>query len=504
MSETDFGTVIVGAGFTGLVMGIELRRKGIADFVILERADDVGGVWRDNTYPGVGVDTPSKIYQLVSDPHPSWSSLYAKGHELHEYTQNVARRHGLMEKIHFNTSVKRAQWSPDERRWRVETNQGSYSAKVLVTAAGLVADPSLPNVPGIESFEGEWFHSGQWNHDVELRDRQVVVVGTGASAIQFVPEIAPIVGHLDVVQRTPAWIRPRNDTPIPEEKKKRLASVPALIKLERLAFYWLIEAFASARKSPAIRARLRGLCRDHLNTQITDPRLREKLTPDYDYMCKRPLISDDFYPALLRENVELHTGGLREVRANSVVVGDGTEIGADVIIYNTGFDIGVTSPIARVLHDANGRSLADHWGDDPRAYKGMAVPGFPNLLIMQGPNATSGVSSSLLFAEAQSVYIGSALQQIADLDVATFEVKASAEDTWTRWVRKLSKKMVYEVGGCNSYYLNHKGENVVMWPSWTASYRQRTRRFDKKAYLLTVNSPVASPAPASHQPAALV
>lgn len=481
----DFGTIVIGAGFSGLAMGIRLRKAGLADFAILERATDVGGVWRDNTYPGVGVDTPSKFYSLSTDPNPNWSSLFALGEELHAYTRKVAERYDLVERIHFDTAVESARWNPKRRRWVIETTAGTYVTRVLITAAGLVADPSLPDIPGVRDFSGEWFHSSQWNHDHALAGRKVAVVGTGASAIQFVPAIADTVAELHVIQRTASWVRPKDEIPISEKAQRRLARFPALMGLERSLFYGISEAMSSARNNRFVRNAMRKQCENHLNNQIADPQLRAKLLPDFDYMCKRPLISSAYYPALTKPNVTLHTGGLTAVRGNTVITGEGEEIEVDTLIYNTGFDIGVTSPIARVIHDAAGRSLADHWGDNPRAYKGVSVPGFPNLFIMQGPNATSGVSSSLVFAEAQAIYISDALTRFASDDIDIFEVKPEREAGWTTWVRQMSEKMVYETGGCRSYYLNSKGENVVMWPTWSASYQLRTRRFDTDAYVLT-------------------
>lgn len=481
----DFGTVVIGAGFSGLAMGIRLKKEGIADFVILERAGDVGGVWRDNTYPGVGVDTPSKFYSLSTDPNPYWSSLFARGEELHSYTRGVAERYDLISHTRFGTGVKSARWSPRRSRWVIETTAGIYTARVLITAAGLVADPSLPAVPGAREFAGEWFHSSQWNHDHDLKGRKVAVVGTGASAVQFVPAIADTVAELHVIQRTPSWVRPKEEIAISDKAQRRLARFPVLMGLERSLFYSIAEAMSSARGNRFIREKMRRQCENHLYNQVADPALRAKLLPDFDYMCKRPLISNAYYPALAKPNVTLHTGGLAAVRGNSVVTGEGETIEVDTLIYNTGFEIGITSPIARIVRDAEGRSLADHWGDNPRAYKGVAMPGFPNLFIMQGPNATSGVSSSLVFAEAQAIYIADALTKLAADGIETFVVKPEREARWTRWVRRMSKKMVYETGGCRSYYLNNAGENVVMWPTWSASYQLRTRRFDSDAYILT-------------------
>ncbi|MBG0855779.1 NAD(P)/FAD-dependent oxidoreductase [Streptomyces spinoverrucosus] len=481
----DVRVAVIGAGFSGIAMGIRLLRKGLHDFVILERAAEVGGVWRDNTYPGVGVDTPSKLYSLSTDPNPHWSRLFAMGDQLFDYTRDVAERRGLLPHIRFEHRVDEARWSPDERLWVIATSKGVYRARFLISAAGVVADPSYPDVPGLEEFPGECFHSARWNHDHDLRGRRVAVIGTGSSSVQFVPLIQPQVAELHVVQRTAAWVRPKVDRPIPERAQRRLRRHPRLMTAERGLFYLITEALAAGRRFGVLRSRFQKTCLKHLQKQVPDPELRRKLLPDFEYMCKRPLISNDYLPALCEPNVTLHTGGLVEVRGNTVLAGDGTKAEVDTLILNTGFDIGVTSPIAQRIHGRGGISLADYWGDDPRGYKGITVPEFPNLFMLQGPNATSGVSSALMFSEAQAVYVADALQRFAKADVETVEVRAERAGAWTRWVRRMSKRTVYEVGGCRSYYLNRKGENVVMWPAWSAGYQLRTRRFDTAAYRVT-------------------
>jgi cation diffusion facilitator CzcD-associated flavoprotein CzcO len=257
---------------------------------------------------------------------------------------------------------------------------------------------------------------------------------------------------------------------------------------QRMLFYAITEAVSSARRFRPVRRVFERVCRNNLDRQVPDPELRRKLLPDFEFMCKRPLISNDYLPALGKPNVTVHTGGLVEVRGSVVVAGDGTEADVDTLILNTGFDIGITSPIARRIHGSAGMTLAEYWGDDPRAYKGMTIPGFPNLFVMQGPNASSGVSSALMFGEAQATYIADALRRFAEHDVATFKVRQESERKWTRWVRDMSARTTYEVGGCRSYYLNRKGENVVMWPAWTLGYQLRTRRFDADAYVVTVGA----------------
>jgi len=480
----DVRLAVIGAGFSGITVGLRLLATGLNDFVILERADVVGGVWRDNTYPGVAVDTPSAIYSLSTHPNPRWSRSYGLGSEIFEYTRDLARTGGLEPHFRFGHDVLSAAWDPDANRWVIETSKGTYRARFLVSAAGLVADPSYPDVPGLSTFPGPCFHSSRWDHSLDLKGQRVAVVGTGASAVQFVPAIAPEVAQLHVLQRTASWVLPKTDHTRSAKSKKLRAAVPAVMHAERAVTSLLTEVFASARRFQVLRKFMESVCLKHLERQVANPKLRAKLTPDFWYMCKRPLISNDYLPTFNRQNVTLHTGGLVAVEGNVVVAGDGTRTEVDILILNTGFEIGITSPIARLIRGV-GQLLADYWGDDPRAYKGISVPGFPNLFMMQGPNASSGVSSALVFAEAQARYIADAMRRFASDDIAVAQVSEEAEREWTSRIRKLSGKTSYELGGCRSYYQNRKGQNVVMWPGFTPSYQLSTRTFDPGVYRLT-------------------
>lgn len=477
--------VIVGAGFTGLTAGLSLLRRGIRDFVILERTDDVGGVWRDNTYPGVGVDTPSPLYQLRTLTNPDWSDLYAPGHEVLAYSRQVARTDGLQEHVRFGRSVDDARWDPSARRWRIRTGNTEATADVLVSAAGLVSDPKTVDVPGLAGFPGPSFHTARWDHEVDLTGRRVAVIGTGASAVQLVPEIQPLVRELHIVQRTPAWVMPKPEHPVGERTRRTLAAFPLLRRMQFDVMYAGAEVLAAARRSRMLRAILTRVGRRHLAEQVPDPDLRAQLTPDFEYLCKRPLISNDYLPAVSADNTTLHTGGLSEVRGSTVVAGDGTEAEVDVIVLNTGFEVGSTSPIARRVRDASGFALSDHWNGNPHAYLGMSYPGFPNFFLMQGPNATSGASSTLLFAEAQGRYIADAVATMARDGIETVDVRPDVERRWTRRVRRRSARTVYEQGGCASYYQNDDGVNVVMWPANSAEYQLRTRRFRLQAFRAT-------------------
>lgn len=468
---------VVGAGFTGLAVGLALLRRGVHDFVLLERADDVGGVWRDNTYPGVGVDTPSPLYQLRAMTNPDWSDLYAPGHEVQDYARRLARSTGLLEHVRFGADVLSARWDDAGSRWRIETPIGRFTADVLVSAAGLVADPKLPDVPGLEEFPGPVFHSARWDHSVDLAGKRVAVVGTGATAIQLIPELQPEVAELHVLQRTPPWILPKPERPVGDLTRRALAASPVLSRMQFDLIYVGAELLAATRRSRLLRETLARVGRRHLATQVPDPDLRARLTPQFDYACKRPLVSNTYLPAMCAPGTTLHTGGLSHVDGSTVVSGDGTRAEVDALVLTTGFEVGATAPIARRLHDATGRSLHDHWGAYPRAYLGMNYPGFPNLFLMQGPNATSGASSTLLFSEAQARYVADAVCRMAEEGIRALDVKPEVEQRWTRRVRRRSARTVYETGGCTSYYQNDEGFNVVMWPANTAEYQLRTRRF---------------------------
>ena len=468
---------VVGAGFTGLAVGLALLRRGVHDFVLLERADDVGGVWRDNTYPGVGVDTPSPLYQLRAMTNPDWSDLYAPGHEVQDYARRLAESTGLLAHVRFGAEVESARWDDAGARWHIDTPTGEFTADVFVSAAGLVADPKLPDVPGLAEFPGPVFHSARWDHSVDLTGRRVAVVGTGATAIQLVPELQPEVAELHVLQRTPAWIMPKPERPVGERARRALAANPLLSRMQFDVIYAGAELLAATRRSRLLRDTLTRVGRRHLTAQVPDPELRARLTPDFDYACKRPLVSNTYLPAMTAPNTTLHTGGLSHVDGGTVVSGDGTAAEVDAVVLTTGFEVGATAPIAERIHDTAGRSLHDHWGAYPRAYLGMNYPGFPNLFLRQGPNATGGASSTLLFSEAQARYVADAVCRMADEGIRALDVKPEVEERWTRRIRRRSARTVYETGGCTSYYQNDEGYNVVMWPANTAEYQLRTRRF---------------------------
>lgn len=485
--------LIIGAGFSGLGAAIQLLRHGFDDLVVLDRGDDVGGTWRDNTYPGAACDVPSHVYSFSFAPNPHWSRSFSPQAEIQGYLQKVALEWGVLPKLRLRRTVTDASWDPAALRWTVTTACGeTYRARVLVAAAGPLSEPSIPAIPGLDTFPGTVFHSATWDHDHDLGGRRVAVVGTGASAIQFTPHVAREAAHTSVFQRTPAWIVPRADRDLTAAERWLFRNVPVTQKLARAGDYWLRESyvlgFALDTRILAVaeKAALR-----HLHAQVPDPDLRSKLTPDYRLGCKRVLISNDFYPTLMRDDVDLVASGVAEVRGSTVVASDGTRRDVDTIIFGTGFEV-TRPPIARRIHDGEGRSLAAAWQDGMRAYLGTQAAGFPNLFFLVGPNTGLGHNSIVFMAEAQIRYLVSAMQQMTSAGVEAVDVRSEVEAAWDEQVQQQLQGTVWTSGGCASWYLDPSGRNSTLWPRFTWQFRRRTARFDLDDQRVVV--PTAVPA----------
>ena len=478
---------IVGAGFSGLAVAERLRRAGRNDFVLLERGADVGGTWRDNSYPGCRCDVPSHLYSFGSAPNPDWTSTYSAQPEIQDYLRRFASERGLLPHIRLGCELESARWDSLRARWDIRTSRGGIRARVLVSAAGPLSDPVLPDLPGLESFRGECFHSAAWNHSHALDGRRVAVIGTGASAIQFVPEIQPRVARLVLFQRTPPWVLPHRDRPIRAWERRLYRRAPLAQRVLRGALYWGRELYAV----PMVRARLSGaiawLGRRHLNRQVSDPELRRRLTPDYAPGCKRLLLSNTYYPALTRANVEVVTAGIAEVRPHSIVTRDGAQHAVDTIIFGTGFRV-TDPPIAERVVGAGGRSLAAVWDGSLEAHRGSTVAGFPNLFLMLGPNTGLGHTSVVLMAEAQARYVLGALEHMDRAGIAALEPTAAAQETWNRRVQAAMAGTVWTAGGCASWYLDRHGRNTTLWPRFAFQFQALVSRFDAANY--------AAPAPA--------
>ncbi|MBV1850297.1 flavin-containing monooxygenase [Catellatospora tritici] len=479
-SATHTRIALVGAGFGGLGAAIRLRRAGYRDFLVFDRGSDVGGTWRDNTYPGCACDVPSHLYSLSFAPNPDWSRSFSPQPEIWAYLRRVADGHGVRPHLRLEHEVRAAAWDDTRRVWRLDTSRGSYTAEVLVAAGGPLTEPSVPDLPGLADFRGEVFHSARWRHDLDLTGRRVAVVGTGASAIQFVPRIAPGVAQLTLLQRTPAWVLPRRDRPITGFERAVYRHVPGAQKLARAAVYWARELQGTAFLRPALMRFGQAMARRHLRRSIPDPALRAKLTPAYTMGCKRVLLSNDYYPALNRDNVEVVTEAISRVTPTGVVTADGREHPVDTIIFGTGFHV-TDLPMARAIRGADGRTLAEHWDGSMYAYRGATVTGFPNLFLLLGPNTGLGHNSVVFMIEAQLDYLLGALRHL-DRTGAPIEPTARAQRVYNDELDRRMRGTVWTSGGCRSWYLDGTGRNSTLWPGYTWSYWLRTRRFDAAAY----------------------
>jgi cation diffusion facilitator CzcD-associated flavoprotein CzcO len=481
---------IIGTGFAGLGMAIRLKREGIDDFVVLEKADDVGGTWRENTYPGVQCDVPSHLYSFSFAPNPNWSRTFPLGDEIWDYLRECAVRYGLMPHIRFGEEVRSAIWDDARQRWRIETADDTISAQVLVAGTGPLHEPSIPAVPGLDRFEGKRFHSAEWDHDHDLTGERVAVVGTGASAIQFVPRIQPKVSRMHVFQRTPPWIMPHPDRALSPLEHRIYRALPSAQLAMRAAVYWARETFVLGFMDRRFAKLPQRVALKHLRDQVPDPELRRKLTPDYTIGCKRVLLSNDYFPALRQPNVELVTDGIAEVRASSVVTADGSEREVDTIILGTGFRV-TDPPSADLVRGRNGRTLAETWQGSMEAHLGTTIAGFPNLFFLVGPNTGLGHNSIVFMIESQLNYVLDALRTMEARGAGSIDVRPEVQARYNAAIQTRLRDTVWNAGGCASWYLDHTGRNTTLWPGFTWPFRRLLRRFDSDHYELrpTVRTP---------------
>jgi len=480
----DVTVAIIGSGFGGIGMAAALIRAGVTDVVLLERAADLGGTWRDNSYPGAACDVPSHLYCFSFAPNPGWSRSFSPQPEIWSYLRRVAAREGVTGKIRFGEEVTSARWDPAARLWRVETTTSTLTARFLVSAAGPLSDPMIPDIPGLGTFSGTVFHSAAWDHGYDLAGRNVAVIGTGASAVQFVPEIQPLAGQLTVFQRTPPWILPRRDRQISRLEHWMFRHMPVTQRIARAGIYCGREAYALGFvKDPSIMRAAEAVALRHLHRQVPDPELRARLTPSYRMGCKRILLSSDYYPALTQPNVSLVTGGVKEIREKSVLTSDGAEHQVDALIFGTGFHV-TDFPFAHRIFAADGVSLASRWSARPgqTAFRGTTTARFPNLFVLTGPNTGLGHTSQVFMIEAQIRYVLSALVHARRHGVDRIEVRPRAQASFDRVVQRKMRRTVWLTGGCKSWYLDAQGRNIALWPDFTWIYAWQARRFDPSNY----------------------
>ncbi|BDU08261.1 flavin-containing monooxygenase [Nocardia cyriacigeorgica] len=481
-------TIIIGSGFAGLGLAIRLSQQGRQDFLVLERGNDVGGTWRDNTYPGAACDVPSHLYSYSFALNPNWSRSFSRQGEIQAYIQGVAKKYNVLDKHIFNCDVTGARWNNETARWEITSSQGNFTADTVVSAVGALCEPNLPDIKGINSFEGEIFHSARWNHDADLTGKRVAIIGTGASAIQIVPAIAPKVGHLDVYQRTAPWLLPRLDRPYLKAEQLAFKYIPGVQKLSRAAIYAARETqVVGLAKFPALMQGFELLAKAKLRYEIRDPELRAKVTPDFRIGCKRMLISNDYYPALDRENVDVVTDGIAEIRPNSIVTKDGTEREIDALIVATGFHV-TDSPTYETIFGRDGRSLTEVFDEiGQQGYKGSSIANFPNMFFLLGPNVGLGHTSMVYMIESQINYVADALATFDKQDLRTVEVRREVQDRYNADLQRKLAKSVWMTGGCSSWYLDKHGNNTTLWPDFTFEFRRLTKQFDVEAYDTTTD-----------------
>ena len=472
---------IIGAGFGGIGAAIQLIKDGERDFVVLERGRDVGGTWRDNHYPGCACDVPSHLYSLSFAPKSDWSRTFARQEEIFDYLRETADRFGVTPHVQLGHAVEAVTYDEEERRWSVRTARGELTADVVIAAVGPLSEPSIPDLPGAERFRGPAFHTAAWDDELDLAGKRVAVIGTGASAIQVVPTIAPLIARLEVFQRTAPWVMPRLDRPIPRWRQRLFRRLPAAQKVVRGWQYWSRELVAIGLMHPRLMTVLERTGREALARQVHDPEVRAKLTPTFRMGCKRILLSNDYLRTFNRANVSLVTEGIREITESSIVTADGVEHEVDVIIWGTGFHV-TDFPVAERISGRGGRTLAHQWRGGLAAYKGTTVAGFPNLFFVLGPNTGLGHNSIVFMIESQLRYVMSALREMRREGLATIEVRPDAQDAYNDEIQRRMRGSVWTTGGCASWYLDANGRNTTLWPGFTWPFRRQTERFDRGAY----------------------
>ncbi|WP_279101892.1 flavin-containing monooxygenase [Gordonia bronchialis] len=482
--QPDHPIVIVGAGFGGIALAVALHDAGIDDFVILERAGELGGTWRDNTYPGCACDVPSQLYSFSFAQNPDWSRTFGRQPEILQYLHDVATDRDVLRHIRFDTELVEARWNPDRTWWDIDTSAGPVTARILISAAGVYGEAKFPDIPGRDEFAGTAFHSLHWDHDFDAAGKRIAVIGTGASAVQFVPELQPEAARLLVFQRSAPWIIPRMDRFTTPFERRLIRRLPLVGKAIRAAYYLMIEGFGLVGfVSTRFRYPYELLGRFQLRRQVRDRALRATLTPDYMIGCKRAIFSDDYLPALTRANVDVITTGIARITARGIVTRDGVEHEVDAIVYGTGF--AVPPAVYERVRGIDGRSYADLYHERPQSYLGTALAGFPNFFSTLGAFGAVGNQSAIYMIEAQSRYIARAIGRLAAQRATRVEVRQEVQDDFVDEMDRRSDGTVWLTGGCDSsYYHTADGRNAGLYPGWSFEYARRTAQFDIDDYVV--------------------
>ena len=488
-------TLIVGTGFAGLCAAIQLKEAGFEDLVLLERGDSVGGTWRDNHYPGCACDVQSHLYSFSFEPNPTWSRMFAPQPEILRYLKGCADKYDVRRHVRFNRNVTSMAWDDDSGTWTVRTDHGeTWTANNVISAIGGLSTPAIPDIDGLDDFAGPVFHSADWDHDLDLSGKRVAVIGTGASAIQFVPQIAPKVESLALFQRTPPWIVPKPDRAISTAEQALFKRVPAVQQAARSAIYAQLESRAAGFVlNPRLLKLGERMARSHIRKQIPDRKLRRKVTPDYSLGCKRVLVSNDYYPALARDNVDVVTDGITKLTKTGVRTADGALHKVDVVILGTGFE--AQKPFGRgMLVGRGGQDIWDAWSDRLSAYYGMSIAGFPNFYLLTGPNSGLGHNSMVYMIESQVNMVVDALYRKRRHGWRSIEVTPQAQAECQAAIDAKSAASVWSGGGCKSWYLDEQGRNTTLWPDFTFKFRDKTRRLNAAHFrIVKANGEVMQP-----------
>ena len=473
---------IIGSGFAGLCMGIKLKEAGIDDFVIFEKADRLGGAWRDNTYPGCACDVQSQLYSFSFEQNPNWSRVFSPHNEIWDYMEHCAIKYKVNPHIQYNAAVTSAEYDEKKACWFVTVNGDKHEAQFLVTAPGGLSIPSIPNFKGKNTFKGPAFHSSEWDHDVDLTGKNVAIIGTGASTIQIMPQVAKKAASVNVFQRTPPWVMPKPDRAFTSLEKMLFKQLPIIMWFNRQRMYWSFEfRVLGFVINPKMMKLPQFLAKLYIKKTVKDPETQKKLTPNYTIGCKRILLATDYYQSYNRDNVHLLTEGIDTINPDGITSGDGTKHPADVIVYATGFK--ATEYLSNVkITGRKAKTLQEVWSDCPEAYLGTTVAGFPNLFLFTGPNTGLGHTSMLVMIEAQVQYIMDCLKKMKRKQVKEVEVKKSVQDVFNKKLQADIAKSVWQDGGCKSWYQTEDGRNPTLWPGFTFTFRNKTRRFDHENY----------------------
>jgi cation diffusion facilitator CzcD-associated flavoprotein CzcO len=482
----DKKILIIGAGFTGLGTAIKLLKAGQDDFVIIERRSDVGGVWLDNNYPGIACDVPSHFYSFSFRLKPDWSKIQSPGGEIQEYLRECAKEEGIMPYIRFNTDMVESRWDATARHWVVKTNHDTYHCKFLLTGAGHLADEFLPDIAGLDTFPGHVFHSARWDHSVDLNGKRIGVVGSGASAIQIVPEMQKIASGLVVFQRSAPYMNMRNDHAYTEAEKRTFERNPDVLEHLRAWIFWFgEEQYAQRRMVPKYIEDAKNVAMAHMENQVADPELRKKLTPTYQIGCKRRLSSSNYYPAVASPNVTVEASALDHIEGSTAYGASGQGYELDALVFATGFEA-VRMPFTKRIFNGEGISLDEHWDNGMQALDAIAVAGYPNLFVIYGPNTGLGSNSAVYVIEAQVDYVISALEYLEQNQLAVFEAKAEAEEQFMDHIHDVAEGTVWLDGGCRSWYVDERsGRLTVIWPDFPHIFREELSQFRPSVYELT-------------------